>query len=113
MTDSQLSGGSPNTLGAHHDGAGVNFAVFSANATKIELCLFSPDGKNETARITLPERTGPVWHGYLADLPIGTLYGYRAHGTYAPEHGHRFNPNKLLLDPYARRIDGELIWARL
>lgn len=107
MTNSQLSGGHPNTLGAHHDGAGVNFAVFSANATKIELCSFSPDGQIETARITLPERTGPVWHGYLADLPIGTLYGYRANGTYAPGHGHRFNPNKLLLDPYTREMRGE------
>ncbi|AGI66676.1 glycogen debranching enzyme GlgX [Octadecabacter antarcticus 307] len=107
MTKPTLSGGSPHRLGAHHDVAGVNFAVFSANADKIELCLFSPDGKRETARITLPERTGPVWHGFVADLPVGTLYGYRAHGTYAPEHGHRFNPNKLLLDPYTREMHGE------
>ena len=109
MSKLLLSGGSPNTLGAHHTGAGVNFAVFSAHASKIELCLFSPDGKRETARIALPERSGPVWHGFLTDLPVGTLYGFRAHGTYAPEHGHRFNPNKLLLDPYTRELHGE--WA--
>lgn len=107
MTHPKLTGGSPNRLGAHHDGAGVNFAVFSANASKVELCLYSPNGKRETARIALPERTGPVWHGFVADLPVGTLYGYRAHGTYAPEHGHRFNPNKLLLDPYTREMHGE------
>ena len=106
MTAYSLSGGSANALGAIHDGAGVNFAVFSAHATKIELCLFSPDGSRETVRIALPERTGHVWHGYLHDLPIGTLYGYRAHGPYAPELGHRFNANKLLLDPYARQLHG-------
>jgi isoamylase len=107
MTHPKLTGGSPNRLGAHHDDEGVNFAVFSANASKVELCLYSPDGKRETARIALPERTGPVWHGFVADLAVGTLYGYRAHGTYAPEHGHRFNPNKLLLDPYTRELHGE------
>ena len=106
MTICDLSGGTAHTLGAHCDGAGVNFAVFSENASKIELCLFSADGTKEVSRITLPERTGPVWHVYLSDLPVGTLYGYRAHGTYAPEHGHRFNPNKLLLDPYAREMRG-------
>ena len=106
MTKPNLSSGSPNKLGAHHDGNGVNFAVFSQNATKIELCLFSPDGVRETDRIALPERTGPVWHGYLSGLPVNTLYGYRAHGPYAPEHGHRFNPNKLLLDPYTRELHG-------
>ena len=109
MNETEILGGNPHRLGAFHDGNGVNFAVFSANATKIELCLFSPDGKNETARIALPERTGPIWHGYLKRLPVGTLYGYRAHGTYAPEFGHRFNPNKLLLDPYARELFGEWV----
>ncbi|MEY8120203.1 glycogen debranching protein GlgX [Falsihalocynthiibacter sp. BN13B15] len=107
MKHQKLSGGSSNRLGAHHDGRGVNFAVFSENASKIELCLFSPDGKRETARIALPCRTGPIWHGYVADVPIGTLYGYRAHGLYAPEQGHRFNANKLLLDPYTREIFGD------
>jgi isoamylase len=109
MSTYQLSGGNPHQLGAHHDGTGVNFAVFSAHGSKIEVCLFSPDGKRETGRIALPERTGPIWHGYVTGLPIGTLYGYRAHGTYAPEHGHRFNPNKLLLDPYTREMQGEWI----
>jgi glycogen operon protein len=102
----QLTGGRPTRLGAHHDGAGVNFAVFSAHADKMELCLFSEDGKKERARIVLPERTGPVWHGYLAGLPVGTVYGYRAHGAYAPERGHRFNANKLLMDPYTRELRG-------
>ncbi|MDA8585553.1 glycogen debranching protein GlgX [Rhodobacteraceae bacterium] len=109
MSIPELSSGTPHRLGAHHDGAGVNFAIFSAHASKIELCLYSSDGKRETARIALPERTGPVWHGYLEGLPVGTLYGYRAHGTYAPEYGHRFNPNKLLLDPYTREIFGDWI----
>jgi glycogen operon protein len=109
MANPKLGGGSPNSLGAHHDGAGVNFAVFSEHASKIELCLFSPDGQHETKRIALPERTGPIWHGYLTGLPVGTLYGYRAHGDYAPEQGHRFNPNKLLLDPYTRELSGDWI----
>ncbi|MDA7427576.1 glycogen debranching protein GlgX [Primorskyibacter aestuariivivens] len=104
-----LSGGSPDRLGAHHDGNGVNFAVFSEHADKIELCLFSADGSREEQRIALPERTGPIWHGYLDGLPVGTLYGYRAHGTYAPEQGHRFNPNKLLLDPYTREMRGQWV----
>lgn len=94
-------------LGATSDGRGVNFAVFSENATRMELCLFSPDGAAETARITLPERTGAVWHGYIPDLAPGALYGFRAHGPYDPDHGHRFNPHKLLTDPYARSYHGE------
>lgn len=103
----RLTSGSPTRLGAHHDGAGVNFAVFSAHASKIELCLFSPDGTREEARIALPERTGPVWHGHLEGLPAGTVYGYRAHGPYAPDQGHRFNPDKLLMDPYTRELRGD------
>ncbi|GMG82634.1 glycogen debranching protein GlgX [Paralimibaculum aggregatum] len=101
-----LQPGSPNPLGASFDGEGTNFAVYSANARKIELCLFSADGARETARHALPERTGHVWHGYKPGLPPGTLYGYRAHGSYAPERGHRFNPHKLLLDPYTREFRG-------
>ncbi|MGJ8627149.1 MAG: glycogen debranching protein GlgX [Sulfitobacter sp.] len=107
MTSHMIRGGTSHTLGAHHDGSGVNFAVFSEHASKVELCLFSPDGISETTRIALPEQTGPIWHGYIPDLPVGTLYGYRAHGEYAPERGHRFNPNKLLLDPYTRELSGE------
>jgi len=101
-----LEEGHPNDLGVTWDGNGCNIAVFSENATKIEFCLFSEDGARETARLPLPEKTGPVWHGYLPGLSPGTLYGLRAHGRYAPELGHRFNPNKLLLDPYARAMHG-------
>jgi len=82
--------------------------VFSENATKIELCLFADDGKRETARLALPEKSGPVWHGYLPGLEPGALYGLRAHGPFAPERGHRFNPHKLLLDPYARALTGRV-----
>ena len=102
----QILSGTPHQMGAHHDGDGVNFAVFSAHADKIELCLFSEDGNTEVQRLVLPERTGDVWHGYVPDLPVGALYGFRAHGTYAPEQGHRFNANKLLLDPYTREVRG-------
>jgi glycogen operon protein len=107
----RMRSGTPHKLGAQLDGDGVNFGVFSENASKIEVCLFSRDDHSEIARYALPERTGPIWHGYLTGLPAGALYGYRAHGTYAPEHGHRFNPHKLLLDPYAREIEGT--WANV
>src|ERR1700754_2577892 len=100
----KLSAGSPYPLGATWDGLGVNFAVFSANAERIDLCLFDPSGRRELERYTLPECTNEVWHGYLPNAPLGLLYGFRAYGKYEPEHGHRFNPNKLLLDPYAREI---------
>ncbi len=96
-------------LGATADAAGVNFAVFSANATRIELCLFDEDGIE--AKVDLPERTGDIWHGHLADAGPGQQYGYRAHGPWAPHEGHRFNPAKLLLDPYARAITDLPHWA--
>jgi isoamylase len=102
--------GRPFPLGATWDGLGVNFALFSANATKVELCLFDIDGTHELERIELPEYTDEVWHGYLPDARPGQVYGYRVHGPYAPKDGHRFNPNKLLLDPYAKQIVGELKW---
>lgn len=102
--------GSPFPLGANWDGSGVNFALFSANATKVELCLFDRNGRRELERVALPEFTHEVWHGYLPDVRPGQLYGYRVHGPYAPEEGHRFNPNKLLLDPYALEIRGNLRW---
>lgn len=102
----RMDPGSPYDLGAQFDGHGTNFAVFSENAAQIYLCLFSADGQHEVQRIALPERTGSVWHGYVPDLKPGTLYGYRAEGVYAPEAGHRFNINKLLLDPYAREYYG-------
>ncbi|HEY5907895.1 MAG TPA: glycogen debranching protein GlgX, partial [Vicinamibacteria bacterium] len=106
----RVTAGQPFPLGATWDGSGVNVAVFSAHASRIELCLFDAEGKRETARIALPEFTHEVWHGYFPDLRPGQLYGLRAHGPYAPEHGHRFNPYKLLLDPYARAYVGELRW---
>jgi len=97
-------------LGATWDGVGVNFALFSANAHKVELCLFDLDGKRELERIELPEYTDEVWHGYLPDARPGMVYGYRVHGPYEPAAGHRFNPNKLLIDPYAKQLVGELVW---
>ncbi|MDJ0640454.1 MAG: glycogen debranching protein GlgX [Paracoccaceae bacterium] len=102
-----IAAGDHTRLGAVPDQHGVNFAVFSENATKIELCLFSPDGQREIARLALPDRTGAVWHGFVLGLKPGALYGYRAHGSYDPDHGHRFNPNKLLADPYARSFHGK------
>ncbi|MGH8148235.1 MAG: glycogen debranching protein GlgX, partial [Rhodanobacteraceae bacterium] len=91
------------------DGSGTNFALFSANAHKVEVCLFDHDGR-EGDRVTLPEYTNQIWHGYLPDVGPGQYYGYRVHGPYEPENGHRFNPNKLLLDPYARAHAGALTW---
>ena len=100
-----LSSGSPEPLGATPDANGVNFALFSRHAERVDLCLFDANGA-ETARHALPERSGDVWHGYLAGAGNGLLYGYRVHGPFAPGRGHRFNPCKLLLDPYARAWDG-------
>ncbi|MEL6766982.1 MAG: glycogen debranching protein GlgX [Pseudomonadota bacterium] len=108
--EADLGPGSPARLGVHLAGDGANVAVFSANAARIELCLFDAAG-NETARLGLPEQTGPVWHGHVPGIAEGQLYGLRAHGPYAPERGHRFNPNKLLLDPYARRLAGRVTEA--
>ncbi len=107
----RLLSGSAAPLGAHWDGLGVNFAVFSANAERIDLCLFHPKGRKELARFALPERTNEIFHGYLPEAPVGLLYGYRAFGVYDPARGHRFNPHKLLLDPYARRLSGPLRWT--
>lgn len=106
MTHIQFRSGNPNQLGARYDGEGTNFNVFSAHATQMELCIFSPDGATELSRSPLPERTGPLWHGYVPGLAPGTPYGFRAHGSYAPEQGHRFNSNKLLMDPYTRELRG-------
>src|SRR5437868_12213368 len=107
----RLSAGSPSRLGASWDGRGTNFALFSAHAEKVELCLFDGQGRRELERVELPERSQDIWHGYLNDVSPGQLYGYRVHGPYAPERGHRFNPTKLLLDPYARRLAGRLVWS--
>ncbi len=105
-----LKEGLPFPLGATWDGLGVNFALFSAHAAKVELCIFDDTGSREVRRVELPEFTDEVWHGYLPDTRPGTVYGYRVHGPYEPARGHRFNPNKLLLDPYARRLLGGLSW---
>jgi glycogen operon protein len=105
-----IAEGLPFPLGAAWDGSGVNFALFSANATKVELCLFDQNGQRELDRIELPEYTDEVWHVYVPGLEPGAVYGYRVHGPYEPEAGHRFNPNKLLLDPYAKAHVGDLRW---
>ncbi|MGO4571842.1 glycogen debranching protein GlgX [Microvirga sp. 2TAF3] len=110
MRRSRVREGLPYPLGATWDGLGVNFALFSANASRVELCLFDVDGKREIERIELPEYTDEIWHGYLPDARPGTIYGYRVYGPYEPAEGHRFNPNKLLLDPYARQLAGGLTW---
>jgi glycogen operon protein len=109
LTRSRVREGLPYPLGASWDGLGVNFALFSAHASKVELCLFDEYGR-ETERIVLPEYTDEIWHGYLPDARPGQVYGYRVYGAYAPDAGHRFNPNKLLLDPYAKEIVGTLRW---
>jgi glycogen operon protein len=106
-----LSVGKPYPLGASWDGLGVNFAVFSAHADRIELCLFDPAGRREIARLTMPDCTDEVFHGYLPAAKPGLLYGYRVHGPYNPEAGHRFNPHKLLLDPYAKKVFGQIHWS--
>src|SRR5512146_1407227 len=108
MSKLRVGPGLPHPLGATWDGAGVNFALFSAHATKVEVCLFDPKGRREIARIALPEYTHEVWHGYLPDIRPGQLYGYRVHGPYDPANGHRFNPNKLLIDPSARTLHGRI-----
>ncbi len=103
--------GRPFPLGATWDGEGVNFALFSEHADKVELCLFDARGRREVERISLPERTDMVWHCYLPGAKPGLFYGYRVYGRYHPETGHRFNPNKLLLDPYAKAASGKLRWS--
>ncbi len=106
-----MKAGRPYPLGPSWDGLGVNFAVFSAHAERIELCVFDPGGRREIARHDLPECTDQVWHGYLPDAAPGTVYGFRAHGPYHPAEGHRFNPYKLLLDPCARVLTPVLHWS--
>jgi isoamylase len=102
--------GRPYPLGATWDGKGVNFALFSENAEAVELCLFDATGHHEVTRIRLPEYTDQVWHGYLPDARPNLLYGYRVYGPYRPQDGHRFNPHKLLLDPYAKAFHGAIRW---
>ena len=103
--------GAPAPLGATWDGEGTNFAIFSEHGTRVDLCLFAhPEEGIESDRIELPERTEHVWHGYLPDVRPGQAYGYRVHGPHAPTEGLRFNPAKLLLDPYAKAISGTIEW---
>src|SRR5690554_4342304 len=107
----RLQPGLPYPLGATSDGLGVNFAVFSANATRMDLCVFDERGRKEIKRFPLPECTDEIWHGYLPDAQPGLVYGYRAYGPYDPMKGHRFNPHKLLIDPYARQLLGSVQWS--
>ncbi|KKB76487.1 glycogen debranching protein [Devosia soli] len=107
----EILAGDYSTLGANWDGEGTNFALFSAHASRVELCLFDEASGAEIERITLPEYTNEVWHGYVPGVGPGTLYGYRVHGPYEPLQGHRFNPNKLLVDPYAKELVGEVKWS--
>jgi len=103
--------GDPYPRGATWDGEGVNFSLFSAHAEKVELCVFDASGRQEVQRIELKERTDEIWHCYLPEARPGLLYGYRVHGPYRPEEGHRFNPHKLLIEPYAKHLSGNLRWS--
>lgn len=106
-----IQDGLPWPLGSTFYGHGVNFAIFSAHAEAVELCLYSDDGLTELARLKLPVCTDQVWHGYVEGLKPGAQYGYRVYGPYEPQRGHRFNANKLLLDPYAKKIAGMFRWS--
>ena len=106
-----VSEGTAHPLGATFTGDGVNFAVFSAHATKVQVCIYDEAGVNEIGCVTLPEYTDEVWHGFVPGLQPGARYGLRVHGPYEPEQGHRFNHHKLLLDPYAKAHMGELKWG--
>ncbi len=111
MSDLKIYPGNPYPLGATWDGEGVNFAIYADNATAVELCLFNSDkDKTETFKVDFYERSHQVWHAYLPGIKPGQLYGYRVHGPYEPGNGHRFNPNKLLIDPYAKAISGVIKW---
>jgi len=107
QTTSHLKPGAPYPLGAHWDGHGVNFALVAPRAHSVLLCLFDESGQTELSRLTMPETDAGVWHGYLEGAAPGLVYAYRVLGTYAPQQGHRFNPNKVLLDPYAQHVVGQ------
>ena len=106
MTMQQIRPGSMYPLGANYDGSGVNFALFSQVADKVELCLFDEDDKE--TRIEMTEQNSYVWHNYISGIQPGQRYGYRVYGPYDPAKGMRCNPNKLLLDPYAKAIEGNI-----
>src|SRR5262245_32767360 len=101
----RVDSGNPDILGLTLAPAGANVAVFSAHAEGVELCLFDRSGQIEIERIALPEKTADVFHGFIPDIVAGDRYGLRAHGPYDPPHGHRFNPSKLLVDPYVKALD--------
>ncbi len=112
MSSFKVSSGKAYPLGANYDGKGVNFALFSANAEKVELCLFDKNGENEIERFAITLNDNNIWHIYLEGVKPGQLYGYRVYGPYEPERGKRFNPNKLLIDPYAKKLHGQIIWNK-
>lgn len=112
MADTKPQDGKPYPLGSTYDGKGVNFSVFSAHAEKMELCLFDETGVQETARYTIEESDNNIWHIYLPGLKPEQVYGYRAYGPYKPLEGQRFNSNKLLIDPYGKKLVGKLIWHK-
>ena len=103
--------GSPYPQGATWDGEGVNFAIFTEHGEAVDLCLYDSQDGRETHRIRLRERTDLIWHCYLPDVRPGQQYGYRVHGPYDPRNGHRFNSNKLVLDPYAKALSGNIHWS--
>jgi glycogen operon protein len=112
MTPVKVWLGYPYPLGATWLGNGVNFAIFSETATSVDLCLFDEvEARQENIRIPMTEQTDQVWHGYLPAARPGLVYGYRVHGPHEPDAGHRFNPNKLVSDPYAKQLVGELRWG--
>lgn len=112
MPNYKIKPGTSYPLGSHYDGKGVNFSLFSAHATKVELCLFNQSGTEEKERIGITVNDNNIWHIYVSGLKPGQVYGYRVYGPYKPEEGHRFNPNKLLFDPYGKKLVGKLIWHK-
>lgn len=112
MASNKPSSGKPYPLGSVYDGKGVNFALFSAHAEKVELCLFDKTGSQELKRYAITENDNSIWHIYIPGLEPGQVYGYRVYGPYKPEEGKRFNPNKLLIDPYGKQLVGKLIWHK-
>ena len=112
MINIKPSSGKPYPLGSTYDGNGVNFAIFSANAHKVELCLFDEMGINEKAKFVIENSNNNIWHIYLPDIKPNQVYGNRVYGPYQPMEGHRFNHHKLILDPYAKKLSGKLIWHK-
>lgn len=108
--DRKILPGSPYPQGATWDGTGVNFALYAENATRVQLCLFDEPDSDEQEIVEVKERTGYVWHCNVPDLTIGQLYGYRVHGPYEPVKGLRFNPAKLVIDPYVKALTGGVNW---